>query len=281
MHHATARSRIIVVGILTVVAIYFLTPVYWLAVASTKSTSDLFGSFGFWFADVDLVDNISAVFSHNDGIFLRWTLNSLLYAVGGATISTALSAMAGYALAKFVFRGREALFAVILAGVLIPGTALALPLYLVLSEAGLSNSYLSVLLPSVVSPFGVFLCRIYAGAAVADELLEAARIDGAGEVRTFTVVALPTMTPVLVTVFLFELVGIWNNYILPLVMLSDTDLYPITLGLSSWYSTAERAPELYQLTVGGAFVSVIPLMIAMVVLQRFWRMDLTQGSLKQ
>jgi multiple sugar transport system permease protein len=137
-----------------------------------------------------------------------------------------------------------------------------------------------VLLPSIVSPFGVYLCRIYAEASVPDELIESARIDGAGELRIFLTIGLRIMTPALVTVFLFQFVGIWNNFFLPLVMLSSPKLYPITLGLFSWQTFQDRQPELYQLVVGGAFVSVLPLMIAMIVLQRYWRTGLTEGSVK-
>jgi len=158
--------------------------------------------------------------------------------------------------------------------------AAALPLFLMFSKMGLANTYWAVLLPSVVSPFGVYLCRMYAATTVPDELLESARIDGAGERRIFTTLVLRIMSPALVTIFLFQFVGIWNNYFLPLVMLSDPKLYPITLGLTSWHSFADRQPELYQLTVGGAFLSVLPLMAAIVVLQRFWRGGLTEGSLK-
>jgi multiple sugar transport system permease protein len=272
--------RIVVVGVLTVFALYFLLPVYWLVVAATKSTGDLFGSFGLWFARPQLLENLRNVLTYDNAIYLRWTFNSLLYAGAGAAVATLLAAMAGYAMAKYEFRGREAVFNVILAGVLIPGTALALPLFLLFSRLGLANTYLAVLLPSVVSPFGVYLCRIYAAAAVPDSLVEAARIDGAGEARIFSAVALRIMAPALVTIFLFQFVGIWNNYFLPLVMLSDPKLYPITLGLTSWQSFADRQPELYQLTVGGAFVSVIPLMVAILVLQRFWRSGLTEGSVK-
>ena len=130
----------------------------------------------------------------------------------------------------------------VLAGVLIPGTALALPLYLLFSAMGLANTYWAVLIPSTVSPFGVYLCRIYAAAAVPDALLEAARIDGAGEARIFGGLGLRLMTPALVTVFLFQFVHIWNNYFLPLVMLSDSGLYPIKLGLTSWTGYADRQP---------------------------------------
>ena len=274
------RSRILVTGLLVVAALYFLIPVYWLLIAATKSTGDLFGSFGLWFAHPRTLANLRHVLDYDDGVYLRWALNSVLYAGVGALVATALAAMAGYALAKFPFPGNRAVFNVILAGVLVPGTALALPLYLLFSKVGLANTYWAVLLPSFVSPFGVYLCTIYARAAVPDQLLEAARIDGAGEWRTFRVVALRIMTPALVTIFLFQFVGIWNNYFLPLVMLSDPKLYPITLGLTSWQSFADRQPELYQLTIGGAALSVVPLMVAIVVLQRFWRSGLTQGGVK-
>ncbi|TVL89952.1 carbohydrate ABC transporter permease [Streptomyces sp. SAJ15] len=274
------RYRIITASLLTVAAIYFLIPVYWLTVSATKSSADLFGTFGFWFSDPHPVEYLGDVLTHDDGIYVRWFLNSLGYAGIGAVAATLLSAAAGYALAKYSFPGREAIFSVVLAGVLLPGTALALPLYLLFSEVGLANTYWAVLIPSVVSPFGVYLCRIYAAAAVPDSLLEAARIDGAGEVRIFTTLGLRLMTPALVTVFLFQFVHIWNNFFLPLVMLSDSELYPLQLGLTQWQGYADRQPVLYQYTVGGAFLSVLPLMVLMGVLQRYWRTGLTEGSVK-
>ena len=283
VHGATATrgSTILVTGILIVVAVYFLMPVYWVIVASTKTTQDLFSTNGFWFAsDFALFSNIQQVLTYDGGIYVRWFLNSVFYAGVGAALATYFAAAGGYALAKYKFRGREAVFGAVLGGVLVPGTAIALPLFLQFSQLGITNTYLSVLLPSLVSPFGLFLCRIYAEATVDDALLEAARIDGAGELRIFHSVGLSVLTPALVTVFLFQLVGIWNNYFLPLVMLSDTKLYPITLGLNNWLSQTNRLPEFYQLTTGGVLLSVIPLAIAMIVLQRFWRGGLTEGAVK-
>lgn len=274
------RHRIITNALLAVVAVYFLVPVYWLTVSMTKSSSDLFGTFGLWFSHPDPIGRLHALLTYDHGIYLRWFLNSIVYAGLGAAGATLLSAAAGYGLAKFHFRGREATFSVVLAGVLIPGTALALPLYLLFSKIGLANTYWGVLLPSMVSPFGVYLCRIYAAASVPDTLLEAARIDGARERAIFRILVLRIMMPALVTVFLFQFVHIWNNFFLPLVMLSDSNLYPITLGLTSWQGFADRQPVLYQYTVGGAFVSVLPLMVLIVSLQRFWRAGLTEGSVK-
>ncbi|OII43170.1 sugar ABC transporter permease [Plantibacter sp. MMLR14_011] len=273
--------RVLVTGILVVVAVYFLVPVYWVVIAATKSTEDLFGSNGFLLgSEFSLWSNLHEVLTYDGGIFVRWFGNSVLYAGVGALIATYLAAAGGYALAKYRFCGRNLVFGTILGGVLVPGTATALPLFLLFSQLGLANTYWSVLLPSLVSPFGLFLCRIYADATIDDSLIEAARIDGASELRIFHTVGLKILTPALVTVFLFQLVGIWNNYFLPLVMLSDSTLYPITLGLNNWRSQVDRLPEFYELTTGGALLSIIPLAIAMIVLQRFWRGGLTEGSVK-
>lgn len=281
---SAGRSKgltILTTGVLVVVALYFIVPVYWVVVAATKTSEDLFSTFGFGFGTrFALWDNLRNVLTYDDGIFLRWFFNSVLYAGVGAVLATYFAAAGGYALAKYQFRGNNLIFAMILGGVLVPATATALPLFLLFSQVGLANTYWSVLLPSLVSPFGLFLCSIYAKATVDDALLEAARLDGAGELRIFHVVSLRMLTPALVTVFLFQLVGIWNNYFLPLVMLADSKLYPITVGLNNWLGQVGRLPEFYELTTGGVLLSTIPLVIAMIVLQRFWRGGLTEGAVK-
>ncbi|MBB6548859.1 carbohydrate ABC transporter permease [Nonomuraea rubra] len=274
------RTRRLVTVLLAVLAAYFLMPLYWLVVAATKSTGDLINSSPLWFANPQLFTNLGELFSFGGGIFWRWVLNSVVYAGVGALGATLISACAGYALAKCAFRGREALFNVILAGVLLPMTALGLPLFLLMSKLGLANTYWAVLLPSLVSPFGVYLSRVYA-ATVPDDVLDAARSDGAGEWRIFAKIVLRIMSPALVTIFLFQFVAIWNNYFLPLVMLSDNQLYPITLGLTSWQGFADRQPILQTLTVVGALVSVIPLIVLSGALQRFWRAGLTEGSVRE
>ncbi len=261
--------------------IYFLIPFFWLIVSSTKNAGDLFGTFGLWFApNFNLGSNLGQLFSYDNAIYVRWLGNTLLYAGGGAVIGTFLAAMAGYALAKYQFRGRNLVFSLILGAILIPQTALALPLYLLMSKVNLTNTYWAVLLPSIVSPFGVYLSRIYAASSVPDELLEAARIDGASEFRTFTI-GLYLMRPALVTILLFQFVAIWNNYFLPLVMLSDEKYFPITVGLQTWNVTTGGANKfLYTLIIAGALVSSIPLLIGCGFLQRFWRGGLGAGSVK-
>lgn len=263
-----------------VFAAYFLVPIWWLFVASTKNRAQFTSSAPLWFADFDLVENLKSLFAYHDGIYLRWLLNALGYAGLGALGGTLLATMCGYALAKYRFRGRELVFNVVLGGVLLPATALALPLFLLFSLINQTNTYWSVLLPSLVSPFGVYLARIYAAASVPEEIVEAARIDGSGEIRTFFVVALRLMAPAAVTIFLFQFVAIWNNFFLPLIMLSDEKLFPVTMGLYTWNSQTQQIPELRASVIVGALVSIVPLIIAFLSLQRFWRNGLAAGGLK-
>lgn len=267
--------------VLAVAGVYFALPLVWVLIAATKSPGDLFASFGLWFSDSPQAwENLVALFTQENGAFLRWIGNSILYSGVGAFVAMVLSAACGYAIAKFPFRGREALFSAILGGVLVPATVIALPLYFLLNTVGLTGSYWAVLLPSMVSPFGVYLARIHANASVPDEVIEAARLDGAGDIRIFTTMASRMMMPALVTIFLFQFVTIWNNYLLPLVMLNDTKTFPITLGLTLWNSQTQRDPMFYQLVVTGSAVSAILLVALMIALQRFWRADLTAGATK-
>ncbi|QAV71604.1 carbohydrate ABC transporter permease [Salinibacterium sp. UTAS2018] len=266
--------------VMAICTFYFLVPIWWLFVAATKDRSDFTTSAPLWFADFNLFENIGNLATYRDGLFFRWMLNSILYAGAGAAVATLFATMMGYALAKYDFRGRETLFNVVLGGVLVPATALALPLFLVFSQVGATNTFWSVFLPSIVSPFGVYLARIYATSSVPDELVEAARIDGSGEVRTFFTVATRLMTPAMVTIFLFQFVTIWNNFFLPLIMLRDEKLFPVTLGLYIWNSQVNQIPEIRAYVIIGALLSIIPLIIAFLSLQRFWRSGLGTGALK-
>lgn len=272
-------GRVINLVVLTVAALYFLFPLWWLLTASSKTQGQLVRDSAPWFAG-ELWQNLVTLFSRNGGQFWLWLLNGLIYAGVGAAVGTVLSAMAGYVFSKHNFRGREKAFGVVLAGVLVPPTVIALPLFLMFSAAGLTNTMLAVLLPSVVSPFGVYLARIQADAAVSDEILEAARCDGAGENRLFWSVAISLMRPGLVTLFLFQFAAIWNNFLLPLVMLSNDNLYPATLGLYSWSGLYIQDPTLVTSVVTGSFVAVIPTLIAFLTLERYLRQGVIAGGVK-
>jgi len=269
---------------MTAMMVYFFLPLWWLIVASTKNTGDLFNSPALWFADPSgLVDNLGQLMTQDDGAFPRWVGNTVLYSVVSGVGATAIATLAGYAFAKFSFPGRRFLFAALLGMIMVPSTALVIPTYLMLSKVGLVNTMWAVILPSLLNPFGVYLVRIYVQDALPDELLEAARVDGAGEVRAFLRVGLPVIRPALVTVLLFSMVATWNNFFLPLVMLNDDTLYPLTVGLRSWWTAASiqsGTNVLFTLVVTGSLVAVLPLIVAFLVLQRYWRSGLTLGSVK-
>ncbi|SDT78292.1 carbohydrate ABC transporter permease [Actinoplanes derwentensis] len=264
-------------------AIYFLLPFWWLLVAATKDNDALFQSSSLWFDGFNLVENLKLLFSQENGIFLTWLRNSAFYAVVSGVGATAISALAGYAFAKLRFPGRNALFSLLLGLIMVPATALVLPTYLLMSQADLIDTIWAVILPSLLNPFGVYLLRVYVHDSIPEEMLEAARIDGAGEFRVFTSVALPAMKPALVTVLLFSMVASWNNFFLPLVMLSNDDLYPLTVGLRAWYMSAimgNGGAATFNVIITGALVAIVPLIVAFLMLQRYWRGGLTIGSVK-
>jgi multiple sugar transport system permease protein len=164
--------------------------------------------------------------------------------------------------------------------VLVPSVVLAIPQYLLISKAGLADTYWSVLLPSILHPYSIYLARIYATAAIPDSMLEAGRIDGAGEVRLLGRIALPMMVPGMVTIFLFQFVAIWNNFLLPFIMLSDDQKFPLTVGLYTLLMTGANQPSLYTLVITGALLSIVPLVALFLTMQRYWRTDLTSGAVK-
>lgn len=269
---------------LLVVLVYFILPFFWLLVSTTKTNQDLFLTFGLWFAaSFNFFNNLSDLFTHDGGVFLTWLWNTAYYATCSAVGASLIATIAGYTFAKFQFPGRTLLFTIILGSIMVPATALAIPTYLLLSKVGLINTPLAVILPSLTSPLGVYLMRIYAEQAVPDELLDAARVDGAGEIRIFWSVALRILVPGFITVLLFSFVATWNNYFLPLLVLSDPNYYPLTLGLASWNAQASAnggAQLLYTLVLTGSLVSILPLIVAFLFLQRYWQGGLTFGSVR-
>ncbi|WP_199199062.1 carbohydrate ABC transporter permease [Amycolatopsis sp. CA-128772] len=273
-------SKTAVNGALLLATAYTLLPLLWLLTAAAKDTPDLLGGTTLSPGTFHLGQNLHNLGTAEDGIYFHWYLNSLLYAGLGALGCALISVGAGYAFEVFSFRGKEKLFGAVLIGVLVPTTALALPMYLLASHVGIVNTFWSVFVPSLVNPFGVYLARVFCAGYVPGEVLEAARIDGAGELRTFWSIGLKMVMPGFVTVFLFQFTAIWNNFFLPLVMLSDNDLFPVSLGLYSWNTQAHAFPDFSPLVVTGSLLAVIPLVVAFTGLQRHWKAGMTAGSVK-
>lgn len=279
-----SKKSVVLSIVMALYLLYTLVPLAWLLINSTKTQPELFSTFGLWFgSDFALGDNIVQTLTYRDGIFLRWLGNTLLYVVVGAGGATLLATLAGYGLAKYNFRGRKAVFAVVLGAIAVPGTALAVPTFLLFSQLGITNTPWAIIIPSLISPFGLYLIWVYATDAIPTELLEAARMDGAGEFRTFFTISIRLLTPGIVTVLLFAVVATWNNYFLPLIMLSDPAWYPLTVGLNQWnaQATGVAAQPIYNLVITGSLLSIIPIVAAFLLLQRFWQSGLTAGSVKE
>jgi multiple sugar transport system permease protein len=278
------RTKLLTTGLLALFLAYTLVPLVYLLISATKDDDGLFNSFGLWFAPhFHLFANLRALFTFQHGIFARWLLNTAFYSVSSAVGATLLASAAGYAFAKFRFVGRDFLFALTLGAVMIPQTALAIPLFLLMSKVGLVDTPWAVILPSLVNPFGVYLMRVYAEQSVPDELIDAARIDGAGEGRIFATIALRILSPAVITVLLLSFVATWNNYFLPLVMLQSSHLFPLTIGLADWYETSSAGgggQSLFPLVLTGSLVSIVPIGFLFLAMQRFWQGGLSAGSVK-
>jgi multiple sugar transport system permease protein len=265
-------------------AIFTLAPVVWILINATKNQANIFESFGFWFArPFVLWHNFTNLFKdvEGDGIYIQWWLNTALYAVLGGVGCTILSTLAGYGFARFAFRGAKAVFYLVISALLVPITAISLPLYLVYAKIGLINSLWGIVLPSLVSPVGVYLMRTFIRGSVPRELLDAARIDGAGEVWIFLRVVVPLIIPGMMTVLLISVVGVWNNFFLPLIIFTKENLYPLTVGIANWANRAVSGGDanVFPLILMGCVVTILPLIVLFVVLQRYWKSGLLFGSL--
>src|SRR3984885_4891624 len=265
-------------------AVFPLIPIAWLLINSTKTQANIFESFGFWFASPFVFGrNFALLFQNVDGygIYFQWFGNTVLYAVVGGGGGTALGALAGDGFARYRFLGHRALFYLVIGALLVPITAITLPLYLSYAKVHLINSIWGMLLPSMVSPVGVYLMKVFVEVSVPRELIDAARIDGAGELRIFFRLALPLMVPGLMTVLLLNGVTVWNNYFLPLIIFSQNQLYPLTVGLGLWSERAQNSgnAEIFPLIVLGGLVTVVPLIVLFLILQRYWRSGLLLGSI--
>jgi multiple sugar transport system permease protein len=276
--------------LLTLCVFFFAVPVVWLLLAVTKSAKALTVSnpfsVGSWH---DLVANWNQLFDFQDGAVTTWIANSAVYAVGALVITLVVGIPAGYALALTEFKLRRALLVLTLVVMLIPNTALVLPIFLELNSVGLIGSPLSVILPMSFFPFGVYLTYIYFSTSIPRDLLSAARIDGCTEFQVFSRVALPLAAPIVALVAFFSFVQNWNNFFLPFVMLPSSDGYPIQVGLTSLLaatpafnpssagSDSIQLPTLALATI----VSILPVLIVFLFSQRFLVAGMTAGGTKE
>jgi multiple sugar transport system permease protein len=205
-----------------------------------------------------------------------YLLNSAVIACGVTAISVLFNVMAGYAFAKLRFAGRDAIFKSLLAALVIPGQVAMMPLFLMLKAMGLVNTWAGVIVPGMAGVFGIFLVRQYAR-SLPDALLEAARIDGAGELKIFFLVVLPLLKPVLVTLAVFAFLGSWNDFMWPLIVLTDGTLHTAPVALASLSREHVQDSELM---MAGSVVTVLPVLALFLGLQRYYMQGLLVGSVK-
>lgn len=269
-------------GVMILFAVYFLFPLYWVFVSITKTNTQLFGTFGLWFPpELSIGENLRDLFARANGIFIRWFLNSIIYSTSSALLGGIVATLAGYGLSRYEFRGKETIFIIILGCTMVPFAALVLPLFLMIRSLGWINTYQSIVFPAAVSPVGVYFMRIYIQQAFPSELIDAARVDGASEFKIFWSIVFKIIVPGFITVFLVMFVATWNNFFLPLVMLSKSKLFPTILGLAVWNSTSGFGGELlYTIILTGAVISVLPMIGLFLYLQKYWQSGLMAGSVK-
>ncbi|MEZ4363149.1 MAG: carbohydrate ABC transporter permease [Kofleriaceae bacterium] len=261
-------------GGLAVAAALTLAPLLWMASASLMAPGEASATPPPLVPAAPTLANYRELFTR--GAFATHLLNSLLLACGATALSLALHVSAGYAFAKLRFRGRDALMKLLVTLMLVPGQVAMIPLFLLLKQLGLVNSYLGVLVPATTSIFGVFLVRQYA-LSIPDELLEAARLDGASELRIFWSVVLPVLRPILVTLAIFAFLGSWNDFLWPLIVLTDDARQTLPVALAAL--SREHAPDV-ELMLAGAVVTIAPVLALFLALQRSYLRGLMAGSVK-
>jgi multiple sugar transport system permease protein len=236
---ASRRIPVAVTALLLfVLLVFFVLPVIWLLLAPTKTAADLVNEGPLTFGSLHNVARAwQNLTSFEGGIVFVWLKNSAIYSVGSLVLTLATSVPAGYALALTRFRGRRLLLSITLLVMIMPSAALVLPMFLELNRLRLIGTAWSIILPFSFFPFGVYLVYIYFATSLPAEVLEAARIDGAGEWRTFTSIALPLAKPVVALVAFFSFVGNWNNFFLPYLVLPNSKQFPIQVGLNQLLSS--------------------------------------------
>lgn len=271
---ATRWSSWAVNGALVALAVVALAPLAWMLSVSFMPTGEASGFPPPLLPSAMSFDNYHELFARAG--MGRYFANSLMISAAITVGALLINTMAGYAFAKLRFKGRERIFQILLAALVIPAQVAMLPLFLMMKGMGLVNSFGAVVIPGLATVFGIFLVRQYAR-SIPDELLEAARIDGAGEMRIFFQIVLPMLKPVLVTLTIFTFMAAWNDFMWPLIVLTDQTNYTLPVALAAL--SREHIQDV-EMMMAGAVVTVIPVLLLFLALQRYYIQGLLLGSVK-
>jgi multiple sugar transport system permease protein len=262
-------------GALVVAAALTLMPLLWMLSASLMPAGEATAVPPRLLPSAPTLEHYRTLFTRLD--LGRALLNSAGLAAGVTLLALVINSLAGYAFAKLPFRGREGLFSALLAVLVVPAQVAMLPLFLELKALGLVNTYAAVAVPGLASVFGIFLIRQYA-LGIPDGVLDAARVDGAGELRVFRSVAFRLLAPILVTLAVFTFMGVWNDFMWPLVVLADERLYTLPVALATL--AGEHVQDV-ELMMAGAVVTVLPVLLLFVCLQRYYIAGVMAGGVKE
>jgi multiple sugar transport system permease protein len=271
------RKALATLGIhLLLVAAVCLTifPLAWMVMASVMPAGEASAYPMSWVPSTLSLEHYRALFSRLE--IVRYIMNSALIAGAVTLISLVVNSMAGYAFAKLSFPGRERVFRGLVATLVVPGQVTMLPLFMLLKYLGLINSFWGVIVPGMASVFGIFLFRQYA-LSIPDSLLDAARIDGAGEWRIYRSIVLPLCKPILLTLAVFTFMGTWNDFMWPLVVLTDSRLHTLPVALANLSGEHVQDTELM---MAGALLTVLPVIVLYALLQRYYIEGIMVGSIK-
>ena len=268
-------GRILVVGLAVTFAILTLTPALWMVSASFMAAGE-----ASTFPPKLLPAQMT--FAHYVTLFTRlhlwrYLLNSLVISVSVTAVSLFFNSMAGYAFAKYRFAGRDRLFRFLVAEMVIPAQVTTLPLFLMLNKAGLINTYFGVIVAGMATIYGIFLIRQFA-LSIPDSFIEAARMDGASDFRIYWTVILPLCRPILITLAIFTFMGTWNDFLWPLIVLTDDAMYTLPVALANL--TGEHVQDT-ELMMAGAVITVLPVMVIFIALQKYYISGMMAGGLKE
>lgn len=266
---------IAVMGSLLLAAATTLAPLLWMVSASLMPTGQASTFPPPFFPREVTLDQYVGLFTRLD--LGRNLLNSILLSVAVTVVSLAVNSMAGYAFAKYRFRGKQQLFKLLIASMIIPAQVTMLPLFLMLNKMGMINTYFGVIIPGMASIFGIFLIRQYA-LSISDSLIEAARIDGAGDFRIYWSVILPLCKPILITLAIFTFMGTWNDFLWPLIVMTDASMYTLPVALAGLVGEHVQDTELM---MAGSVMTVLPVLVVFAAVQKYYIAGIMAGSVKE
>ena len=260
--------------LVVVLAVATLTPLLWMLSASVMPTGQASTYPPKFFPESVTLDHYAVLFTRLD--VLRYFINSFLISTAVTFISLLFNSMAGYAFAKYRFPGRNRLFKLLISTMVIPAQVTMLPLFLMLNKMGLINTYLGVIIPGMASIFGIFLIRQYA-LSIPDSLIDAARIDGASDFRIYSSIILPLCKPILITLAIFTFMGTWNDFLWPLIVMTDDSMYTLPVALANLAGEHVQDTELM---MAGSVITILPVMVLFLALQKYYISGLMAGAVK-